>query len=69
MGSGRSRQASNISGAVAARSLPHLQLQLDAFRSHYNQERPHRALAGGTPLKAFNARIKAKPEQPLAPTH
>ena len=49
-------------------SLAHLQLQLDAFRTYYNQQRPHRALDGQTPLTAFNARIKAKPSQPTV-TH
>jgi hypothetical protein len=38
-----------------------LQLQLDAFRTIYNQQRPHRALDGRTPLQAFNARLKASP--------
>src|ERR1700682_3469134 len=49
-------------------TLAHLQLQLDAFRTYYNQQRPHRALAGQTPLTAFNARIKAKPATPTV-TH
>jgi transposase InsO family protein len=44
-----------------AQSIPHLQLQLDAFRSIYNQQRPHRALDGRTPLQAFHARLKASP--------
>ena len=44
-----------------ARSLAHLQAQLDAFRIYYNQRRPHRALAQRTPLVAFNARLKAGP--------
>ena len=44
-----------------AESIPHLQLQLDAFRTIYNQQRPHRALDGRTPLQAFNARLKASP--------
>jgi transposase InsO family protein len=44
-----------------AESLPHLQLQLDAFRTIYNQQRPHRALDGRTPFQAFNARLKASP--------
>ena len=50
-----------------ADSLPHLQLQLDAFRTIYNQQRPHRALDGRTPLQAFHARLKASPSlaQPL----
>ena len=44
-----------------AESIAHLQLQLDAFRTIYNQHRPHRALDGRTPLQAFNARLKASP--------
>lgn len=44
-----------------AESIAHLQLQLDAFRNIYNQQRPHRALDGRTPLQAFNARLKASP--------
>ena len=52
-----------------ATSLPHLQLQLDAFRSYYNQHRPHRAHHGQTPLYAFNARIKARPAAPPPATH
>jgi transposase InsO family protein len=44
-----------------AESIAHLQLQLDAFRTIYNQQRPHRALDGRTPLQAFHARLKASP--------
>ncbi len=50
-------------------SLAHLQLQLDSFRGYYNQQRPHRALDGRTPLVAFNARLKAKPDPAESPTH
>ena len=46
---------------AAAESIAHLQLQLDAFRTIYNQQRPHRALDGRTPFQAFNARLKASP--------
>src|SRR5205823_4266274 len=46
---------------VRAESIAHLQLQLDTFRTIYNQQRPHRALDGRTPLQAFNARLKASP--------
>ena len=42
-------------------SIAQLQLQLDSFRTIYNQQRPHRALDGRTPLQAFNARLKASP--------
>jgi transposase InsO family protein len=52
-----------------AQSVAHLQLQLDAFRARYNQQRPHRALAGQTPLVAFNARLKARPDPANSPTH
>lgn len=50
-------------------SLAHLQLQLDAFRSYYNQQRPHRAHGGKTPLYAFEARLKAKPDVADSPTY
>ena len=53
----------------APQSLAHLQLQLDAFRTYYNQRRPHRALGQRTPLVAFNARLRARPELPTASTH
>lgn len=46
--------------------LAHLQLQLDAFRNCYNQDRPHRAAQGKTPLQAFEARLKARPSLPAA---
>jgi transposase InsO family protein len=52
-----------------AQSLAHLQLQLDAFRTYYNQQRPHRALDQKTPLQAWGARIKARPATSTAATH
>jgi transposase InsO family protein len=52
-----------------ATSITHLQLQLDAFRAYYNQQRPHRALHGQTPLCAFNARIRARPATPPTAPH
>ncbi len=42
-------------------SLALLQLQLDTFRTYYNQHRPHRALDGATPLHVFTTRLKARP--------
>lgn len=42
-------------------NLAHLQLQLDAFRLYYNQQRPHRSVDGRTPFQAFQARLKAGP--------
>jgi transposase InsO family protein len=44
-----------------ARTLPELQTQLDAFRAHYNQKRPHRALGRRTPGDAYGATPKALP--------
>jgi transposase InsO family protein len=52
-----------------AQSLAHLQLQLDALRSYYNQRRPHRALGGRTPLVAWSARLRAGPALPQTATH
>lgn len=50
---------------LAARPLPHtvteLQHQLDEFRQHYNEHRPHRALNGHTPGRAYRATPKALP--------
>ena len=43
-------------------TLAVLQLQLDTFRAYYNHHRPHRALDGRTPLTAFHARLKARPD-------
>lgn len=51
-----------------ARSLPELQTQLDAFRIHYNERRPHRALGRRTPAAAYTARPKATPTG-TQPTH
>ena len=44
-----------------AGSLSTLQLQLDAFRSYYNEVRPHRALGQRPPLSAFSTPLKAAP--------
>ena len=51
-----------------APSLAVLQLQLDTFRLYYNQQRPHHALHGQTPLTAFHARLKARPSPALPAT-
>jgi transposase InsO family protein len=53
------------------RSVEELQELLDAFRSYYNAERPHRALRRRTPLEAFEARPKATPSRPgfVVPVH
>ena len=44
-----------------APTLPELQRQLDAFREHYNERRPHRALQRRTPGDAYQATPKAAP--------
>ena len=44
-----------------ARSLAELQAQLDEFRAHYNERRPHRALHRRTPADAYRATPKASP--------
>jgi transposase InsO family protein len=50
-------------------TLSELQQQLDGFRHYYNHIRPHRALAGATPLQAFSARVKARPAGVVAGPH
>jgi transposase InsO family protein len=50
-----------LSRQAPAESLAHLQLQLDTFRTYYNQQRPHRSVDGRTPFQAFQARLKAGP--------
>jgi len=52
-----------LSRQATAESLAHLQLQLDAFRLYYNQQRPHSSAQGQTPFQAFHARLKAGPSQ------
>jgi transposase InsO family protein len=54
-------QKKYLAKQAPAPTLAVLQAQLDAFRTYYNQHRPHRALHGDTPLHAFHARIKARP--------
>lgn len=46
-----------------------LQAQLDAWRAHYNQHRPHKAAGGRTPLEKWNAAPPATPlgTDPLPP--
>jgi transposase InsO family protein len=44
-----------------ARNLAELQRQLDEFREHYNEQRPHRALGRSTPAHAYRATPKAAP--------
>jgi len=44
-----------------AAAIGDLQAQLDRFRHHYNEQRPHRATGRTTPAEAYTARIKAVP--------
>ena len=44
-----------------ARALSELQHQLDTFREHYNEQRPHRALGRQTPGQAYRRTPKALP--------
>lgn len=44
-----------------ARTLEELQRQLDAFREHYNEHRPHRALQRTTPGGAYRATPRTAP--------
>jgi transposase InsO family protein len=44
-----------------ASSTAQLQRQLDQFREHYNEQRPHRALHRRTPADAYRATPKAAP--------
>jgi transposase InsO family protein len=48
-----------------ARSIPQLQAQLDRFLDFYNQQRPHRALHGATPLERWTASPHATPGAPI----
>jgi hypothetical protein len=50
-----------LNARPAARTLSELQQQLDTFRAHYNEQRPHRALARSTPGHAYRATPKAAP--------
>ena len=52
-----------------AHTLPELQRQLDEFREHYNEQRPHRALQRATPGHAYRATPKASPQGARAQAH
>jgi transposase InsO family protein len=53
----------------AAATLNQLQQQLDTFRQHYNEHRPHRALDRSTPDAAYRATPKALPAEARTPGH
>jgi transposase InsO family protein len=50
-----------LTARPAARTTLELQHQLDEFREHYNERRPHRALNRRTPGEAYRATPKAAP--------
>ena len=50
-----------LAARPAARTITELQRQLDEFREHYNEQRPHRALNRRTPSDAYRATPKATP--------
>ena len=52
-----------------ATDIPALQRQLDEFREHYNEQRPHRALERRTPGDTYRATPKALPASTRAPGH
>jgi transposase InsO family protein len=50
-----------LTAQPTAHTITELQAQLDTFRNHYNEHRPHRALARTTPGQAYQATTKALP--------
>ena len=50
-----------LAARPAARTVAELQRQLEEFREHYNEKRPHRALNRRTPGEAYRATPKAAP--------
>jgi hypothetical protein len=50
-----------LAARPTARTIAELGQQLDQFREHYNERRPHRALGRKTPGQAYRAAPKALP--------
>jgi transposase InsO family protein len=50
-------------------TLAELAAQLDRFRLHYNQHRPHRSIGRRTPQEVFDAKVKAGPGAAAPPVH
>ena len=50
-----------LAARPAAFTLAELQQQLDKFRAHYNEQRPHRAIGRHTPGQAYRQTPKAAP--------
>jgi transposase InsO family protein len=58
-----------LNARPAATTIPDLRRQLDQFREHYNEQRPHRALQRTTPGHAYRATPKAAPADARAQAH
>jgi transposase InsO family protein len=58
-----------LAAQAPAGTLAALQRQLDRFRRHYNEIRPHRAIGRATPAQAYRARPKARPATPIGTAH
>ncbi|MEN2742204.1 IS481 family transposase [Microbacterium sp. X-17] len=58
-----------LAARPAAHDLAEMQAQLETFRDHYNEQRPHRALNRSTPGQAYRATPKALPAEPRTPGH
>ena len=58
-----------LSQQPAPRTIDELQAQLDAFRTAYDEQRPHRAIGHRTPGEAYRATPKALPAGPRARGH
>ena len=50
-------------GKTPAANLQALQVQLDAFRQHYNEQRPHESLEQQTPSQRYRSSDRTYPEQ------
>jgi transposase InsO family protein len=58
-----------LAARPTARTITELGQQLDQFREHYNERRPHRALGRRTPGQAYRATPKATPADGRARAH
>jgi transposase InsO family protein len=58
-----------LAARPATANLAELQVQLDSFRDHYNERRPHRALGRRTPGESYRATPKALPPRNGASAH
>jgi transposase InsO family protein len=58
-----------LTARPAAKGLLELQRQLNEFREHYNEHRPHRALDRNTPGHAYRTTPKALPASSHPPGH